>query len=96
MAVSVSGFLAEFPEFVLTNTNFSALVLAKLTAATPHVSRTLWADRYEHAVYLKTAHMLAMSPNGESMRLHKYSEKTVYSQQWDEEIRALPVRMLVP
>ncbi len=96
MAVSVSAFLVEFPEFVNANTSFPGMISAKLAAATKHVSRTLWDDRYEHAVYLKAAHMIAMSPQGEPMRLHKWSEKTVYSQQWDEEIKALPVRMMVP
>ncbi len=93
MTVSAATFLVEFPEFGPTNTQRPGLIEAKLAHAQRFVSTRLWGDRYDRAVYLKAAHLLAMSPFGENARLSKTSPETVYSVLWDQELEALPVRM---
>jgi hypothetical protein len=83
-----------FPEFTATNTQRPELVEETLTYAAQHVSAVRWGARYERGVYLKLAHMLSLSPYGESARLTKKTAETVYSAQFDDELRALPVRMM--
>ncbi len=95
MAVSSAGFVEVYPEFAQTVTTRPAYVAARLTAAAQHVDAVAWGDQYDWAVYTKAAHMCAMGPYGESARLNKFSEKTTYSVLFDEELSALPVRMLI-
>ncbi len=93
MAATVAGFLVMFPEFEATYTQRPQLLAETLTYAAQHVSAVRWGARYERGVYLKLAHMIALSPYGESARLVKSKADTVYSTQFDDELRALPVRM---
>lgn len=95
MAVSAAQFLVEFPEFGPTNTQRPGLIEAKLEHASRFVSARLWGTRYDRGVYLKAAHLLAMTPYGENARLHKTSPETVYSVLWDQEVEALPARMWI-
>lgn len=96
MAVSSAQFLVEFPEFAAVNAQSggTALIEAKLAHAAHHVSASLWGARYDYGVYLYAAHLLSMGPMGQSARLNKFSRDTTYSVMYDDEIRALPVRML--
>lgn len=92
--MDTAGFLVEFPEFVLINTQKPALIPATLARAAAHVSARVWGNRYDRGVYLKCAHFLAMSPFGETARLTKGTNvTTVYEQQFTDELRALPIRM---
>jgi hypothetical protein len=94
MAVDIQGFVGSFPEFKAIASRLPEQVQAKLDAAKGHVSAVRFGARYEHAVFLKAAHMLAMSPFGEAAKL-KPNASTSYSALFDDEIAALPVRMLV-
>jgi hypothetical protein len=87
-----ASFTVAFPEFAATP---QAFVESRLAAAAHHVSAARWGDRYAYAVALKAAHMLALSPYGEHMRLSKTSPETIYGQLFKEELNALPVRMMV-
>ncbi len=97
MAVTLATFVETFPEFKATadDVSLTPYVQSKLDAAARHVSAAVWGSQYEYAVMLKAAHMLAMSPYGEKMRLNKNSKETVYGVLFAEELRALPIRMLI-
>lgn len=93
--MTAAGFVAAFPEFAQTNTDLPAYVQSKLDHAAHHVDELVWGDRYAYGVYLKAAHLLAMSPYGENMRLSKTSKETVYGEMFKDELRALPARVMI-
>jgi hypothetical protein len=96
MAYSAAAFVEAFPEFATTNTAKPLYVGRKLAEAATYVDPCVWpAERVEDAIYIKAAHLLSMSPHGENARLHKFSDKTLYSVLWDQAIAALPVRGMV-
>ena len=95
MALDAAAFISEFPEFADVNTANPALVARTLRAAAAYCDATLWGARYRDGVFTKCAHLLSLSPFGESARLAKGSKETIYSIQFDDMIAALPVRMLV-
>jgi hypothetical protein len=92
MVFLAADFLVEFPEFADAPT---ALIDAKLQAATYHVSQAIWGARYQQGVFVKAAHLLSMSPSGEKMRIAKGSKETLYSAMFDELLACLPARTLV-
>lgn len=54
---TVEGFLVEYPEFAETD---EGLIQAKLQRAVENHQSPLWGSNQEEAIYLYTAHMLAM------------------------------------
>lgn len=92
MAINYTEFCEAFPEFATKPDK--ATVVAKLTAAQTFCDATRWGNRYQHGVFLKAAHMIALSPGGEKMLLAKGSRETVYSVQFAEMLMALPVRSM--
>lgn len=95
MAVDAATLISEFPEFADVNARNPMIVTRALRNAAQYVSAVRFGDRYQDAVFLKAAHIISMSPFGESARLAKGSDQTIYSVQFDDMIKALPVRMLV-
>lgn len=91
MAINFSDFKLAYPEFAAAP---NEQIESKLIAAQTFCDARVWGNRYEVAVFLKAAHLLAMSPGGEKMRLAKGSSDSVYSVQFDDMIMALPARTL--
>lgn len=89
--ISFADFTGKYPEFASIT---EALFNEKLATAQGMISAAVFGDVYEQAVYLKTAHLVALSPHGGQARLNKFSEKTVYGVAYEELKRAIPVRML--
>ena len=76
MTVSVHRFLEEFPEF--KNTEY-AVVKRKLEAAILRTNATTFGDLVDQGVMYLCAHLIAISPTGEKVRLVKNSQETTYS-----------------
>lgn len=66
--LSIVAFRQEFPEFVDAG---DGLVAAKLAEAHRSFDTDLFGDRYLDAVKYKTAHLIASSPFGRSLRLNR-------------------------
>lgn len=66
MALSRANFLVRFPEFTDTAT---AILDAALAEAVDQVNQTVWGSRWDAGVGYYAAHLLAISPRGETMRL---------------------------
>lgn len=95
MAIDVTTFLTRFPEFTETNEKNSGLIDQCLAAAQSYCDVTRWGSRYQEGVFLKAAHILSLHPFGGTARLNKWDDRTIYSTQFDEMKRALPVRMML-
>jgi hypothetical protein len=76
MAVTVQRFQKSFTEFKDTEMQ---LIQQKLDAAILRTNATTFGDLTDQAVMLLTAHLLAISPEGEKVRLVKTSSETIYS-----------------
>jgi hypothetical protein len=76
MAVTVHRFLEEFPEF--KNTEY-AVVKRKLEAAILRTNSTTFGDLTDQGVMYLCAHLIAISPVGEKVRLKKDMFETMYS-----------------
>jgi hypothetical protein len=81
MAVTSEAFLVEYPEFGPAE---SELVEGKLAAAARRVGIDTWGDRYEDAVYVLAAHLLAISPFGQQARLSSSSAESTYGRTFEE------------
>lgn len=66
MATTVDQMRTLFPEFRNTP---SDVIQGALSEALHQVSQETFGSAYDRAVQLKAAHILAMSPNGEALRL---------------------------
>lgn len=66
MSVSVADLKARFTEFSPTA---DALVARCLEEATRRTSAKVFAARFDDAVMLRAAHLLAVSPQGQTARL---------------------------
>lgn len=75
MTVSVDRFRLAYPEFRDTD---AALIDQKIGAASVRTSAVSLGECYDQAVMLLTAHLLAMSPDGEQVRLKKENRVTNY------------------
>jgi len=78
MTVTPQNFVTAYPEFRETDYN---LVVEKIASAELRVQAAVWGDQRDDGVKLLTAHLIAMSPDGERARLSADSSKTLY---WDE------------
>ena len=76
MAVTVASFKAEYQEFDATP---DAVVQAKLNAAVHRLDERIFGPRYDDAVSLFAAHLLALSPGGATGRL----EGAASSDSWE-------------
>ncbi len=75
MAVTVESFRTEFVEFRSTPT---PLVQAKLAQALLRTPVNIWGAKQDAGVSYLAAHLIAMSPGGEEMRLDKKKGTTLY------------------
>lgn len=96
MAIDGASFAARFPEFDDVWEASPATITAALSTAQGFVSQARWGSRYEDGVMYKAAHLLAMSPMGEHARLDKTGRETTYGLVFNELLRSLPIRFLVP
>ena len=72
MAATVATMRVRFPEFEQTE---SGLLASKLEEAEARTNRTLYGEgRADTAVLLLAAHLVAMSPYGEALRLNPKQE----------------------
>lgn len=75
MTVTLSSFRVSYPEFLNTA---DALCEAKIAAAVLRTSEDIFGDNTDEAVMLLAAHLLSVSPQGESARLEVDEKQTVY------------------
>ena len=68
-------FLTYYPEFAETDVG---LVNKKLDEAKSRISKEAWGTIYNEGVFALTAHLLAISPEGENLRLRKDNNETIY------------------
>ncbi len=78
MALTESKFRDEYPEF---KTAGSVLVCAKLGHAKDDTDASVWLTKTDHAVGLRTAHLLALSQFGQNSRLIAKDGTTIYEKQ---------------
>lgn len=94
MAITSAGFIDAFPEFTEALDLQPAMVESAIKRAQAFVGVKAWGDRYEAGVYQKAAHLLAMSPFGENLRIDA-KQATAYGVVFQEMVQALPLRVLV-
>ena len=76
MAVTVESFKQFFEEYRKTE---NATVQAKLTQAVLQINSSVWGDKTDLGTLYLTAHMLALAPAGQNMKLEpENAGKTVY------------------
>jgi hypothetical protein len=91
MAYARAEFRVDYPEFEQTSNDTIDAALARSAAV---VSETVWGDRFELALGLRTASYLAASPFG--FRARPQSKMpSPYQEQWDALVATLPRRGLV-
>ncbi len=78
MTVTVTTFLARFPEFTEVNTDFPTLIQTVIDEAELQVSALIWASKRDLGIKYLTAHLLACSPFGEPARLSPDDTMTTY------------------
>lgn len=66
MAIDVPTFKKCHPEFRITDDNY---ILEWLTRAQLFLDEDLFGDKFETAVFLQAAHMMALSPQGIAAKL---------------------------
>lgn len=93
MAVDVSTFITEYPEFSTANTAQPALVARAFRVAVATVSPITFGDLYQDAVFAFTAHTLAQSPYGEQLRLADGGDR--YKVLYDQMAATRPIRVAV-
>ena len=76
MAVDYITLTTRFPEF---NATPASLVTASIADAELMVDRSFYGAKADMAVTYYAAHLIAMNPLGEMVRLDKKGAKTVYS-----------------
>lgn len=84
---TVSDFLAQFPEFVNTNTAQPALVPAFLAAAELEIDREVWGAKGDQGQMYLAAHKLSLSPFGNNAELTAGSGVTTYQVHYDSLVR---------
>lgn len=90
--MTYATFIAERPEFDQVS---QTIIEATITQAENLVGETAYGDAYETALSLMTAHLLALAPFGEPMRLEIDGQPTsTYLIQLNMIKRQRPVRGL--
>lgn len=82
--VTVSRFKKAFPEFEKTQ---ETLCVQKLALAEKRINAGIWGDKAEEGQMLLAAHLLAMSPQGEKVRLKKNDREDGYLIEWKTMVR---------
>ncbi len=82
---TISTFLVSFPEFSDSSAPQLALIQAKLDEAELELDATVWGDRTNSGHGYLTAHLLALSPLGNTAKLVK-GDSTTY---WQHYVRLL-------
>lgn len=77
MAVSRAVFIVRYLEFAKAD---AALVTAKIDQAVRRYDEGECGDQYDDVVYLRAAHLLAMTPWGRAARLVNKDGTTVYAE----------------
>lgn len=75
MAVTVSSFKVQYPEFANADT---ALLQATLDDAVKLCPAVPWGDKQDMGVMRQTAALLARSPFARGMELQMVNDRTVY------------------
>ncbi len=88
MATTTAQLIIEYPEFAVLNEQDAAYVTAVLARAERRVSPTWPADTRDDMVYLRAAHMLALSPMGRDAKLSDKHGVTSYGQELQARIAA--------
>ena len=78
MTVTPQRFRKAYTEFRETETG---LIQQKLNQAVLRINSEAFGDLADEGVMLLTAHLLSISPEGEKVRLHKDTSKTIYSEE---------------
>ena len=73
-----AAFIAVYPEFTAAP---QASVVAHILTALRRTPTDIWGDHQSAGVFSLTAHLTAMSPGGEAMRLS--GETTIYQKERD-------------
>lgn len=84
---TLADFLAQFPEFVNTNTAQPALVTAMLAAADLEIDRDVWGDKADQGQMYLAAHKLSLSPFGNNAELKASGPITTYQVHYDALVR---------
>ena len=69
-------FLAVHPEFAAAPETVVTVALVEALTRTPE---DIWGEHHAHGVFALAAHLIAMSPGGEAMRLS--GETTIYEKE---------------
>jgi hypothetical protein len=81
VTVTAASFRLEYPEFENAGDD---LVLPKLAAAAVRTDARFFGAKYDHALGLRTADLLARSPFARDMQLIAKDDTTTYSRQLTE------------
>jgi hypothetical protein len=82
MAVSVSDFVAFFPEFKRDgDTDHTARIQSCLGYATQRTPATKWGDLQDQGVLYLAAHLMAISPSGINAKLGSVKGQSTYGAQ---------------
>lgn len=84
MTVSVRQFVRKFPVF---KDAAPTLIQSKLDDAAGQIFAPTWGDKADQGQAYLAAHLLAIDPMGEDMRLSKDSDKTVYFMNYKRLVR---------
>ncbi len=85
---TTSSFLVSFPEFADGSAPQLALIQAKLDEAELQIDVHVWGTRTNLGHGYLTAHLLAMSPMGNTAKLVK-NDSTTYEQHYNRLLRVV-------
>lgn len=88
MAATTAQLVIEYPEFAVMNDQDPAYVAAVLARADRRTSPTWPSDTRDDMVYLRAAHILALSPMGRDAKLSDKHGVTSYGQELAARIAA--------
>ncbi len=97
MSIDAATFVSERPEFkeAYEESGSTAVITSALRDAAMFVDSAVWGDRYQGALFVKTAELLAMTPFGENARLKGAPDSSGYAVIFNQMLLALPMRVMV-
>jgi hypothetical protein len=78
-----ASFVQEFPEFFNAIEKYPGLVDAKLAEASRRIASKVWGEKTDDGIKYLAAHLLALSPYGQGMRLVAKDGGTVYQETYE-------------
>lgn len=93
--ISLSTFVAQFPEFTTASTLKPAMIQGALDAATATCDAARWGALYQRAVFTLAAHKLALSPFGENQRLSSDKTSSPYMIEYESMRATLPTHFAI-